>query len=253
MAAPVLVARGLLPAGLPAGADSQPLDLTLEPGTICCIVGPPSSGKTAWLRTLAAVDPPAAGELTLAGQDAVHLNRVQWLRLRRHVAYVGAGAPLLSVVRALANVTLAAHYHQIDGNEAIRAKALSLLGRIGWRGPLDALPAYLDDYQRLLLALARCLILDPSLLFLHEPFRMMDVSGWRSFGSVLVGLAHEGGLAQVVATQHLPFVRRCADRILFVGGGPVREFSGWAEFSTDAGTPVQDFLESSGADQRADA
>ncbi len=247
MTTPVLLARKLLPAVLPvAPTPDHALDLTLEPGTICCIVGPPNSGKTAWLRTLAAVDPPASGELTLAGQDAVRLSREAWRRLRPRVAYVGAGAPLLSVVRGLANVTLAAHYHQTGDNAAIRAKAMVLLKRLGWRGPLDVLPAYLEEHQRLLLALARCLILDPLILFLQEPFRMMDVAGWHPFGSVLIDLARERGLAQVVATHHLPFVRRYSDRILFASQAGVREYAGWSEFSAAPDPAVQAYLQSTG-------
>lgn len=236
-----------------APAAGHALDFELDAGAICCIVGPPGMGKTAWLRTLAAVERPEAGTLELAGVEVDGLQAADWLALRRRVGYVGSSPALLSVMRANANVTLAAHYHRIGTPEQIRARAQALLGRLGWQGPLDVLPAYLDDYQRLLLALARCLILEPEVLFLHEPFRMMDVAAWRKFEGVLAGFARDSGLAQVIVTHNLPFVRRQARWILFAGAAGISVHRGWAGFVADAGREVQDYLSLTGEHERSGA
>jgi polar amino acid transport system permease protein len=248
MAAPVLAARGLVPAALPREwlTAAHALDLALEPGTICCLVGPQGGGKTAWLRALAAVEPLATGDLSIAGSYCAGLAYETWRRLRPRIAYIGESAPLLSVLNGLANVTLPAHYHRLGSTEAIRAKALGILEAVGWHGPLDVLPAYLDEHQRRLLALARCLILDPQILFIDEPFRMTDVAGWHHMGSVFVSLARERRLTQVIVTHHLPFVRRHADRVLFISRAGVREYAGWAAFAGADDPAVPAFLESTG-------
>lgn len=243
-----LAARQLVPMALPVPpGPGHALDLELDAGAVCCIVGPPGNGKTAWLRTLAAIERPGAGTLHLAGIDVGELEPAGWLALRRHVGYVGATPALLSVMPANANVTLAAHYHRIGTAEEIRARAQALLERLGWDSPLDVLPAYLDDYRRLLLALARCLILEPTILFLHEPFRMMDVAAWRGFEGVLAGLARDRGLAQVLVTHNLPFVRRRARWVLFAGTAGIGVYRGWAKFVADESREVQDFLSQTGA------
>ena len=235
----VLAARGLLP----QGHGGEGLDLALEPGTVCCIVGPPHTGKSAWLRALAGIEPPAQGRLTLAGEDVAALDARQWRFLRRRVAYIGANPALLSVLRANDNVTVAAHYHRIADGAQIRAKAQGLLDRLGWHGALDVLPAYLDGRQKLLLALARCLILDPLILFLHEPFRMIDVAAGRGFGAMLAGLARDGGAAQVIVTQQLAFVRRWASRILFTGRGGLSVHDGWGAFAAAPDPEIRDYLQ----------
>jgi ABC-type transporter Mla maintaining outer membrane lipid asymmetry ATPase subunit MlaF len=248
MAAPLLVARKLIPSALPREwlTPAHALDLALERGTICCLIGPQGGGKTAWLRALAAVEPPAEGELTIAGRYCSNLAYEAWRRMRPQIAYIGASAPLLSVLNGLANVTLPAHYHRIGSTEAIRAKALAVLERLGWQGPLDVLPAYLDEHQRRLLALARCLILDPHILFIDEPFRMTDVAGWHHMGSVFVDLAHERKIALVVVTHHLPFVRRHADRILFTSRAGVRDYAGWSALAAAGDPAVHEFLHETG-------
>lgn len=229
MAAVVLRCKGLVPQTddpRPAGATPA-LDLELARGSITCIIGPQGGGKTAYLRTLAAVDPPAAGDLSIAGNYCSGLSPEAWRKLRPQIAYIGPSAPLLSVLNALSNVTLPAHYHRIADPQAIHTQAEFILARLGYHGPLDVLPAYLDEHQRRLLALARCLILRPQILFIDEPFRMTDLGGWREFGRLFVRLAREDRLAQVIVTHHLHFVAQHADHIVFVAREGVRVFAGW--------------------------
>ena len=233
----VLAARALVP----GGRGAAPLDFSLDAGAICCILGPPGRGKEDWLRTLAAVDRPAAGELELAGQAVRGIDDARWLALRRRVAYIGASPALLSVLTAEANVMLAAQYHRTGEADTIRAKAQALLVRLGWAGALDALPAYLDERQRLLLALARCLILEPRILFLHEPFRQIDPGAWRQFGAMLAGLVRDGGPALVVVTHNLEFARHHADRVLFAGQAGMTEYRGWDAFAAANGE-VREYL-----------
>lgn len=243
----VLEARGLRPRGV----DGAPLDLSLEAGTICCIVGPPQHGKAAWMRALSSVEPPAQGELRIGGEDVSTLDERGWRKLQQRVGYVGADPALLSVLSAGDNVTVAAHYHRLGDNAALREKAQHLLERLGWQGALDALPAYLNDWQRLLIALARCLMLDPLLLFVHDPFRKVDVAAARGFGTMLAGLSRERGVAQVIVTQHLPFVRRWANVILFAGSGGLSMHKGWTPFAASADPEVQDYLQAAAEGVRA--
>ena len=249
-----IVARGLLPAALPVEATAaHALDLTLEPGSICCIIGPPGAGKRAWLRTLAAIERPAAGDLQLAGHSVTEMSGEEWLELRRLIGYIPDHPALLSTLQANFNVTLAAHYHRIGDPESNRRKARQLLDRLGWRGPLDVLPAQLDPHQRLLIALARCLMLDPPIVFMHEPFRTIDASAWRTFAAVLAGLAHNYGLTLVVQTGHLPFVRRWADSILYTDWSGITEYAGWPALVAAPSEEVQDYLHASGMREREQA
>ncbi|MBI2383711.1 MAG: ATP-binding cassette domain-containing protein [Gammaproteobacteria bacterium] len=235
-----MAARGLLPAGLPG--DPRPLDFAAGGGTLSCLVGPRGCGKTAWLRCLAAIDPPVAGTLSLDGCDCGGLSLDAWRRLRLRAAFLGPTTPLLSVLGALANVMLPAQYHRLGTNDAIRRKAFGLLERLGWEGPLDALPAHLSRHQRRLLALARCLILDPVILFVDEPFDMSDVDGWHPLADVFAELRRDRGLTQIVITHHLPFVHRHADRILFACPGGLLDFAGWAPLAASDDPDVRAFL-----------
>ncbi|HEX5339705.1 MAG TPA: ATP-binding cassette domain-containing protein [Gammaproteobacteria bacterium] len=217
--------------------------LSLEVGgdRIICLVGPNGSGKTAYLRALAGVDP-AAGKLRILDRDVAALDTPAWRKLRCRVAFIGEGAPLLSVVDGISNVTLPALYHRLGTRELVHAQALELLHFLGYPGQQDALPAYLNQHQRLLLAIARCLMLSPELLFLDEPFHMTDEDCRKRESDVYLKLARERGLAVLVSTHNLGFVKRHAQEIVFIHPQSVQRFPDWNAF---AGTPlpaVQQFL-----------
>lgn len=237
--APILVAKQLVPEGV---GNMTALDLEVRRGEMVCLVGPKATGKTQLLRALAGLDPPAAGSVDLLGRRTDGLDSKGWLDLRRRAAFISSDAPLLSVVDALVNVTLPANYHAIAPSTQVRADALKLLERLGWHGDLTLLPAFLDEHQRRLLALARCLILKPVVLFVDEPFRMSDISGWRHFGAVFEGLRRDDGLAVLMVTHNLPFVREVDARVLFCGPQGPREFAHWREFAQDPDPAIAGFL-----------
>ena len=246
-ATPLLQVDALRPRREDGVALEHPLSLEVKAGDTVCLVGPNGGGKTAYLRALAAVDKPAAGSVKLLGKDAGRLSTDAWRALRLRAAYVLEGAPLLSVVNGLINVTLPAMYHRLGTATQVAAAAQDLLKFLDYPGRQDLLPAYLNQHERLLLAIARCLMLSPELMFLDEPFHMTDNACREREAAVFRRLTQEKGLAVLIATHNLGFVRRHADQIVFLHPQCVERFGGWKAFSASKRTEVRDFLE---ADQR---
>lgn len=244
---PIIVARGLVAEGLQGTPlAAHPVELAVGRGEMVCLIGPKATGKTQLLRALAGLEPPAAGTVDLLGRRTAALDAAGWLDLRRRAAFITSDAPLLSVVEAVVNVTLPAIYHRIGEPATIRADAIALLDKLGWEGDLTLLPAFLDEHQRRLLALARCLILNPVVLFVDEPFRMIDVSGWRHFGAVFEGLVRDDRLAVLMVTHNLPFVRASNARILYCGSAGARQFASWDALAADPDPEIVGFLSESG-------
>ncbi|HLW73640.1 MAG TPA: ATP-binding cassette domain-containing protein [Gammaproteobacteria bacterium] len=242
-AAALIEAEDLQPLRADGSAFEHGLSCRIAGGRVVCLVGPNGSGKTAYLRTLAAVDPPAGGKLKLFGQEASRLGPESRRALRLKAAYIKEGAPLLSVVTGLTNVTLPAMYHRLGHNLEIRASALETLKFLNYPGRDDVLPAFLNQHERLLLAIARCLMLSPELMFLDEPFHMTDNACRERESDIYVRLSRERSLAVLIATHNLGFVKRHADEIIFLHPGGVLRYANWKAFADSDDAAVRAFLD----------
>jgi len=116
---------------------------------------------------------------------------------------------------------------------------------ISWATPAipTPSPAYLNQHQRLLIAIGRCLMLAPQLMFLDEPFYMTDDASRRSESSMYRRLVQERGMAILVATHNLGFVKRFADQIVFVQKHCIWKFENWQAFATSSLSEVRTFLD----------
>jgi len=229
--ADILVAEQLLPDHL---REQRPLDYRIATGSITCLVGRNFTGKTRWLRTLAGLDPPASGRLEIMAADVWALAPDAWQRMRTNVAFITAEAPVISWMDGISNVTLPAIYHELEGEVAARQQALDLLAKLGYDGALDVLPAYLDRHHRSLLALARCLMLAPEMVFIDEPFELTDRSSRLAMERVMRWLAREQGITLVTSTHNLAFVREHADAVLYADGTGLYVHRSWDDLEAAA-------------------
>lgn len=237
----LLHAENLRPYREDGSAHEHGLSLETGGGRIICLVGPNGSGKTAYLRALAGVDP-AAGTLRILDTDVATLDTPAWRKLRCRAAFISEGTPLLSVLDGLNNVMLPALYHHLGTREAMLARAQETLAFLDYPGAHDALPAFLNQHQRLLLAIARCLMLEPALIFLDEPFHMTDEACRTRESGIYLKLAHERGLAVLVSTHNLGFVKRHAEEIVFVHPQGMQYYPDWAAFVEAPLPEVRQFL-----------
>jgi ABC-type polar amino acid transport system ATPase subunit len=230
-AAPLLQAAELRPRRDDGAALEHPLSIEVKAGDTVCLVGPNGGGKTAYLRALAAVDRAATGSVKVLGKDAAKLDTDAWRALRLRAAYVGEGTPLLSVVN-----------HRLGTAAQVATAAQDVLKFLDYPGRQDLLPAYLNQHERLLLAIARCLMLSPELMFLDEPFHMTDNACREREAAVYQKLTREKGLAVLIATHNLDFVRQHADKIVFLHPQWVGCFDGWKAFSASKRAEIREFL-----------
>lgn len=235
MNGPVLECINLRPR-IPAVEEGAGLTLQLGPDTITCLIGPGDSGKTSYLRLLAAVDPPAAGSLRILGQDT-----------STRVGYVLPNSALLSSQSVLQNVALPAQYHYQRGRDMLDQavdQAIALLQWLGYSADPDELPEYLPAYQQKLVAIARCLILNPQILFIDEAFAFMDAPSCREIATRYLAMRNERHITLILATSDLAFAKEHADRYIFTGPKGPKVYSDWVSACRDSDEAVQRFIHS---------
>jgi len=222
--------------------SGEALSMSADAGQIVSLIGPDYAGKADWLKTMAGIYYPVAGDVRFGGRSLFELNDDESTRMRQRNAYIRGDTALLSVASGLANVMLPARYHGIGDDETIKSKALNLIIELGANQSLDLLPAFVRRDQRFKLAVARALMLDPDVLFLDKPFAFLDTQATARFKHFLLRRVKQQGLTLVILANDLEFTLRVADKVLFISTEKVYCFDSIAELESCNDDAVAEYI-----------
>jgi dipeptide transport system ATP-binding protein len=200
--------------------------LKVEKGKTLAIVGESGSGKSTLARILTLVDAPTSGDLFIEGEKIDIRRHGVSKQLRRKVQMVfqnpyGSLNPRQKIGDVLAE-PLAINTDMPASERADRAMAM--LRKVGL-GPehFNRYPHMFSGGQRQRIAIARALMLNPSLLVLDEPVSALDLSVQAQILNLLADLQDEFQLTYVFISHDLSVVRYIADDVMVMYLGDVVE------------------------------
>ena len=200
------------------------IDWRVRAGERWVVVGPNGSGKTTLCRLASLYVHPTAGAVSVLGQ---RMGRCDVRALRTQVGVTSqALADLMRPELRAADIVLTGRYaaltpwwHAYDGTD--RARAASLLERIGCAHLADARYGTLSAGERQRVLLARALVNDPSLLVLDEPTAGLDLAGREQLVALLSEVAVADTGSVVLVTHHVDEIPPGFTHVLMLGGGRV--------------------------------
>lgn len=193
------------------------ISLTLARGDAIAITGPSGSGKSTLLYILGALEPPSSGTVTLDNSNPFDLNERQQAAFRnRHIGFVFQDHSLLPQCSVLENVlapTLAAARNgKASSPQDDERRARQLLQQVGLDGRLDHRPAELSGGEKQRAAVARALILNPSVLLCDEPTGNLDRTSANAVAELLLNLHSERKTILITVTHNAALAERFATR-----------------------------------------
>jgi lipoprotein-releasing system ATP-binding protein len=218
---PFLEARGIHKSYLAGGRELvvlHDLDLTVEAGEMVAIVGASGVGKSTLLHVLGGLDRATEGQVTVAGIDVTRLPDAELVAFRnRHVGFVFQFHHLLPEFSALENAEMPMRIARATATEC-RARAEELLVRVGLGERLTHRPGMLSGGEQQRVAMARALIMRPSVLLADEPTGDLDERTGDDLHALLRHMHTSSGLTSVIATHNSRLAAAC-DRTLRLEGG----------------------------------
>ncbi|HEX8145610.1 MAG TPA: ABC transporter ATP-binding protein [Pyrinomonadaceae bacterium] len=177
--------------------------LRLNRGDSAAVMGPSGSGKSTLLYILGALEPPTSGAVRLDGYDPFALGERELATFRnREVGFLFQDHCLLPQCSVLENVltpTLVARGGGVDYGERARA----LLEQVGLAERIHHRPAELSGGEKQRAALARALVMRPTLLLCDEPTGNLDQKAADAVASLLLEL-HRAQETVLVVVTHSP-------------------------------------------------
>ncbi len=206
--------------------------LELKRGETLGIVGESGSGKTTLGMALLALQPIAAGSVTLEGTRLDGADRTTLRTMRRRMQVVfqdpfGSLSPRMTIEQIVGE-GVALHMPELS-RDARRQRILSMLAEVGLSeadGIIDVLTRYPHEFsggQRQRIAIARAVVLRPEVLVLDEPTSALDVSVQQQVLKLLGALQVKYGMSYVFISHDLAVVRAMAHRVLVMKDGAIVE------------------------------
>ncbi|MCR8932597.1 MULTISPECIES: ABC transporter ATP-binding protein [unclassified Pseudomonas] len=180
------------------------LNLSVNEGEFCTLVGASGCGKSTFLRLLLGQESASRGEILLDGQPlASEPDASRGVVFQRYSVF-----PHLSVLDNVALGLELPHAPLLgrlfgSAKRDAREQAEALLGKVGLGHALDKYPAQLSGGMQQRLAIAQALIMKPRVLLLDEPFGALDPGIRKDMHALLLELWRETRLTVFMVTHDL--------------------------------------------------
>jgi lipoprotein-releasing system ATP-binding protein len=198
------------------------LDLVIRQGERLAIVGASGVGKSTLLHILGTLDRPTSGKVLYGAKDVFQLSDRDRAQFRnRRIGFVFQFHHLLPEFNALENTMMPGLIAGLPKSE-IKEKALALLLRLGLETRLRHKAGQLSGGEQQRVAVARALVMQPSVFLADEPSGNLDTRTGRNLHELLVHLNEELGVTMVVVT-HNPELASMMHRLLRLADGRLRQ------------------------------
>jgi lipoprotein-releasing system ATP-binding protein len=218
---PFLEAHGVVksyPVGGQLLTVLRDLDLQVEAGEMLAIVGASGVGKSTLLHLLGGLDRVDQGRIAIDGVELTAMPDAEVVAFRnRRVGFVFQFHHLLPEFNALENAEMPMRIARMPMTET-RPRAEEILKRVGLGERLTHRPGMLSGGEQQRVAVARALVMRPSILLADEPTGDLDEQTADTLHALLREMHKAYGLTSVIAT-HNPRLAAACDRTLRLESG----------------------------------
>jgi phospholipid/cholesterol/gamma-HCH transport system ATP-binding protein len=214
------------------------VDLVVPRGSIVSVLGRSGTGKSVFLKCLAGLLKPDAGEIRF---ENGLLDRFR----RRRCSYLFQGNALFDSLTALENVALPLEQTTRLGRREIAQSAREALVSLGLDKFAGHFPAQMSGGMQKRLALARALITRPELVLFDEPTAGLDPPGRNAVFEMILRYREKFDFTAVVVTHDVPEALAASDRVVLLEEGRIGFDGTPAEFTASDDCIVRSFGDNS--------
>ena len=193
------------------------IDLSIEKGEFCVLLGPSGSGKSTLLNIIGGIDTPDSGDISNRGEKMADMNeRRLTLYRRKHLGYIFQMYNLIPNLTVRENIEVGAYLSDkpLDIDE--------LLHTLGLFEHRRKLPNQLSGGQQQRCAIGRAIVKNPDILLCDEPTGALDYNTSKDILALIETVNQKYGNTIIMVTHNDP-LRQMADRVVRLHDGGIRK------------------------------
>lgn len=213
------------------------VNLDIEKGSFCCLLGSSGSGKSTLLNMMAGLEKPTRGEIIIKGRHMEKMDEEQLALFRqKHVGFVFQAYNLLSTRTALENVEMPLIF-QGKPRKLRKKMAEEMLVAVGLGGRLHHRPNQMSGGQQQRVGIARAFVNKPEIIFADEPTGNLDTKTTDEIMRMITRIAHDNNQTIILVT-HEPEIAEYMDQVVTVRDGRVESVQNKKRKESDAASPA---------------
>lgn len=195
--------------------------LKIQHGEMVAIVGASGVGKSTLLHVLGTLERPDCGEVLYQGKNIFTYDDERLASFRNEtIGFVFQFHHLLPEFNALENTMMPALIKGLNAKEASE-RAEAILIRVGLKDRLRHQVGELSGGEQQRVAVARSLVLKPSILLADEPTGNLDSKTSETIHDLLISLNREDGVSAVIVTHNMKLAERLSRQVTLIDGKAV--------------------------------
>lgn len=193
------------------------INLEIEKGEMCVLLGPSGSGKSTLLNIIGAIEYADDGYIAINGEKTKLMNEKQLTMYRRkHLGYVFQMYNLIPNLTVRENIEVGAYLsdNPLDIDE--------LMATLGIADQANKLPAQLSGGQQQRTSIGRAIVKNPDILLCDETTGALDYNTSKEILKLLEDINQKYGNTVIMVT-HNDAIKNMADRVFTLHDGEIRK------------------------------
>lgn len=196
------------------------INLEIEKGEFCCIVGTSGSGKSTLLNQLAGLEKPTKGSVIIKGENISKMDEKKLAVFRQNnIGFIFQSYNLMPTLTAVENVAFPLMFKGVK--KAVREKkARAILKEMQLKDRMNHKPTELSGGQQQRVGIARAFVGEPAVIFADEPTGNLDSKTTEQVMDMLIEISEKNNITFVMVT-HDPDLAKKAKRVITLVDGKI--------------------------------
>ena len=197
------------------------ITLDFPKGQCSVVMGPSGCGKTVLIKHIVGLYRPSRGEVWFEGQRIDQRSEAELVEVRKKIGFLFQMGALFDSMSLRENVEFPLLEHTRMSPEERAERVEDVVRMVGLSSSLHKMPAELSGGQKKRAALARAIVLEPTLILYDEPTTGLDPIRAAVIDRLILKLQEELHVTSIVVTHDLTSAFRIADRIVMLDDGVI--------------------------------